>query len=55
MKGRSEVLGTLTLLTIKNIITILQDSTLKTVFSVLFFLKCIKKKHFRSTQAEQFI
>ena len=31
---------------------IIQSSALKTVFFVLFFLKCIKKKHFRSTWAE---
>ena len=51
------------MLTIKNIINyfvcvesrgVCQGSALKTVFSVLFFLKCIKKNHFRSTWAEQF-
>ena len=61
MKVRYEVLGTL--LTIKNIINyfvfigshgIFQGSALKTVLSVLFFLKCIKKKYIRSTWAEQF-
>ena len=63
MKAKYVILGTLALLTIKNIINyfvcigsrgIFQGSTLKTVFSKLFFLKCIKKKHFRSTWEEQF-
>ena len=61
--NESKIWGKPTLLTIKNIINyfvcvgsrrIFQGSTLKTVFSVLFFLKCIKKNHFRSTWAEQF-
>ena len=63
MKTRYVIWGKPTLLTIKNTINyfvcvgscgIFQGSALKTVFSVLFFLKCIKKKHFRSTWAEQF-
>ena len=61
-KARYVILGTLTLLTIKNIINyfmcvgslgMFQGSALKKIFSVLFFLKWIKKKHFRSTWAEQ--
>ena len=61
-EARYVILGTLTLLTIKNIINyfvcvaslgMFQGSALKKIFSVLFFLKCIKKKHFRSTWAEQ--
>ena len=63
MNARYVIIGTLTLLTIKKIINyfvsigsrgISQGSDLKTVFSVLFFSKCIKKKNFRSTWAEQF-
>ena len=63
MKARYAILGTLALLTITKIINyfvyvgsggIFQDSALKIVFSVLFFLKWIKKKHFRSTWTEQF-
>ena len=62
-EARYVVLGALTLVAIKNIINyfvcvgshgIFQGSALKTVFSVLFFLKCIKKKHFISTGAEKF-
>ena len=62
-EARYVILGTLTLLTIKNIINyfvcvgslgMFEGSALKKIFSVLFFLKCIKKKHFRSTWAEQF-
>ena len=61
-EARYVVLGALTLVAIKNIINyfvcvgshgIFQGSALKTVFSVLFFLKCIKKKHFISTGAEK--
>ena len=63
MKARYVIIGTLTLLTIKKIINyfvsilsrgMFQGSALKTVFSVLFFLKCVRKKNFRSTWAEQF-
>ena len=63
MKARYVIWGKPTLLTIKNTINyfvrvgscgIFQGSALKTVFSVPFFLKCIKKKHFTSTWAEQF-
>ena len=63
MKARYVVLGKRTLLTIKNIINylvcvgsrgIFQGSDIKTVFSVLFFIRCIKKNHFRTTWAEQF-
>ena len=63
MKARYVILGKSALLNIKNTINyfvcvwprrIFQGSDIKTVFSVLFFLKCIKKKHFRSTRAEQF-
>ena len=56
MKARYVIIGTLTL-TIKKSIgsrRIFQGSALKTVFSVLFFSKCIKKKNFRSTWSEQF-
>ena len=61
-EARYVILGTLTLLTIKNIINyfvcvgsreIFQGSALKKFFSVLFFFKCIKKMHFRSSWAEQ--
>ena len=55
MKGRYVILGALTLLTIKNIINyFVCVGSREIVFSVLFILKCIKKKHFRSTWAEQF-
>ena len=62
-EARYVILGTLTLLTINDIINyfvcvgprrIFRGSALKIVFSVLFFLNCIKEKHFRSTWAEQF-
>ena len=52
MKERCVIWGKPTLSTIKNIINyfvcvvsrgVFQGSALKTVFSVLFFLKCIKK------------
>ena len=61
MKTRYVIWSKPTLLTINNIINyfvcvgcrgIYQGSA--TVFSVLVFLKCIKKKHFRSNWAEQF-
>ena len=61
-EARYVILGTLTLLTIKNIINcfmcvgsreIFQGSALKKFISVLFFFKCIKKKHFRSSWAEE--
>ena len=63
MKTRYVIWRKPTLLTINNIINyfvcvgsrgIFQGSALKTVFSVLVFLKCIKKKHLRSNWAEQF-
>ena len=63
MKARYVILGKRALLTIKNIINylvcvgsreIFQGSDIKTVFSVLFFIKCMKKNHFRTTWAEQF-
>ena len=63
MKVRYVIIGTLTLLTMKKIINyfvsigsrgVFQGSALKTVFSVLFFSKCIKKKNFRSTWTEHF-
>ena len=62
-EARYVVLGALTLVAIKNIINyfvcvgshgIFQGSALKTVFSLLFFLRCIKKKHFISTGPEKF-
>ena len=60
-EARYVILGTLTLLTIKNIINYFVFSFPRNIsrfcfnnfFSVLFFWKCIKKKHFRSTWAEQ--
>ena len=63
MKTRYVILGTLNLLTVKNIINsfvcvgsrgIFQGLAFKILFSVLFFLKSIKKKHFRSTWDKQF-
>ena len=61
---RYVILGTLKLLSMKKIINyfvcveshgIFQGSALKIVFSVLFFLNCVKKKHFRSTWTENFV
>ena len=63
-EARYVILGTLTLSTIKNIINyfvyvgsrrIFQGSALKIFFSVLFFLKCIKKKHFGLLGLNNFI
>ena len=63
-EARYVILGTLTLSTIKNIINyfvyvgsrrIFQGSALKIFFSVLFFLKCYKKKHFGLLGLNNFI